>query len=125
MLVCTVSLHRNLSLWRVIPNASRIPKADSMNKEKNIKVINFITFYKFLITVIRIETTEIIVNAGKLHQENIHAIKNQITSLNSIGRVIIKPSRKSITVVYDARVVSKNEIVSALRQIGYSINRIK
>lgn len=52
MLVCTVSLHRNLSLWRVIPNASRIPKADSMNKEKNIKVINFITFYKFLITVI-------------------------------------------------------------------------
>ncbi|MBZ4647447.1 MAG: hypothetical protein JG777_2936, partial [Clostridia bacterium] len=32
------------------PNASRIPKADSMNKEKNIKVINFITFYKFLIT---------------------------------------------------------------------------
>ncbi|MDK2811303.1 MAG: hypothetical protein PWR27_2012, partial [Petroclostridium sp.] len=68
---------------------------------------------------------EIIVNAGKLHQENIHAIKNQITSLNSIGRVIIKPSRKSITVVYDARVVSKNEIVSALRQIGYSINRIK
>lgn len=51
MLVCTVSLHRNLSLWRVIPNASRIPKADSMNKEKNIKVINFITFYKFLITV--------------------------------------------------------------------------
>ncbi|MDK2811657.1 MAG: hypothetical protein PWR27_2366, partial [Petroclostridium sp.] len=27
-----------------------IPKADSMNKEKNIKVINFITFYKFLIT---------------------------------------------------------------------------
>jgi copper chaperone CopZ len=96
-----------------------------MNKEKNIKVINFITFYKFLITVIRIETTEIIVNAGKLNQENIHAIKNQITSLNSIGRVIIKPSRKSITVVYDARVVSKNEIVSALRQIGYSINRIK
>jgi copper chaperone CopZ len=75
--------------------------------------------------VIRIETTEIIVNAGKLNQENIHAIKNQITSLNSIGRVIIKPSRKSITVVYDARVVSKNEIVSALRQIGYSINRIK
>src|SRR5690606_16900079 len=51
MLVCTVSLHRNLSLWRVIPNASRISKADSMNKEKNIKVIKFITFYKFLITV--------------------------------------------------------------------------
>ncbi len=50
MLVCTVSLHRNLSLWRVIPNASRISKADSMNKEKNIKVIKFITFYKFLIT---------------------------------------------------------------------------
>lgn len=57
MLVCTVSLHRNLSLWRVIPNASRIPKADSMNKEKNIKVINFITFYKFLITVTQ-ETNE-------------------------------------------------------------------
>lgn len=48
--MCTVSLHRNLSLWRVIPNASRISKADSMNKEKNIKVIKFITFYKFLIT---------------------------------------------------------------------------
>ena len=53
MLVCTVSLHRNLSLWRVIPNASRISKADSMNKEKNIKVIKFITFYKFLITVFK------------------------------------------------------------------------
>jgi len=54
-LVCTVSLHWNLSLWRVIPNASRIPKADSMNKEKSIKVIKvikFITFYKFLITAI-------------------------------------------------------------------------
>ncbi len=55
MLVCTVSLHRNLSLWRVIPNASRISKADSMNKEKNIKVIKFITFYKFLITDIMAE----------------------------------------------------------------------
>ncbi|MDK2799368.1 MAG: HlyD family secretion protein, partial [Clostridiales bacterium] len=36
------------------PNASRIPKADSMNKEKNMKVIKFITFYKFLITAIQV-----------------------------------------------------------------------
>ena len=83
MLVCTVSLHRNLSLWRVIPNASRIPKADSMNEEKNIEVINFITFYKFLITV-NMGIKEIKV-CDKCDKENVVGTKNIMILL---GRVM-------------------------------------
>lgn len=57
----------------------------------------------------------------QLHKNELNKVKNILTSLNSISKIIFNGPKKNILITYDAAVISNKEIIDALEQKGYRI----